>query len=150
MQPVTKGLLAGAVGTIALNLATYGDMLLRGRPSSEVPTQVAGRLADRAGVHLGDGEAKANREQAVGTLLGYVTGLGVGAVYGLLRRGNGTLPAWAVGPLLGAAAMAGSDVPATALKVTDPTSWDLASWSSDLIPHLVYGLTTASVYQVMR
>ncbi|WP_328773619.1 hypothetical protein [Streptomyces sp. NBC_00286] len=150
MQPVTKGLLAGAVGTIALNLTTYGDMLLRGRASSDVPTQVADRLADRIGVDLGDGEAKSNREQAAGTFLGYVTGLGVGAAYGLLRRGSGALPAWAVGPLLGAAAMAGSDAPAAALRVTDPASWDLTSWASDVVPHLVYGLTTASVYQVLR
>ncbi|MER5217944.1 hypothetical protein ABT063_47475 [Streptomyces sp. NPDC002838] len=85
-----------------------------------------------------------------GTLLGYVTGLGVGAAYGLLRRGSGTLPAWAVGPLLGAAAMAGSDAPAAALGVTDPTSWDLTSGASDVVPHLAYGLTTASVYQVLR
>jgi hypothetical protein len=60
------------------------------------------------------------------------------------------VPVWAAGPLLGAAAMAGSDVPATALRVTDPTSWDPRSWVSDLVPHLVYGVTTASVYRALR
>ncbi|WP_052032601.1 hypothetical protein [Streptomyces viridochromogenes] len=149
MKPVTKGLLAGAAGTVALNITTYGDMLLRGRASSDVPAEVADRLADRAGVDLGDGEAKSNREQAAGALFGYVTGLGVGVAYGLLRRRSGTVPAWAIGPLLGAVAMAGSDVPAAALEVTDPTSWDLTSWASDMLPHLVYGLATASVYEVL-
>jgi xanthosine utilization system XapX-like protein len=149
MQPVVKGLLAGAAGTVALNLATYTDMLLRARPSSEVPTQVADRLAERTGVQLGDADEKSNREQAVGSVLGYVTGLGVGAAYGLLERRSGTLPLWATGPLLGAAAMAGSDVPATVLGVTDPTSWEPASWASDAVPHLLYGLTTASVYRAL-
>ncbi|MEV5545714.1 hypothetical protein AB0L35_06145 [Streptomyces sp. NPDC052309] len=150
MRSVTKGLLAGAAGTAALNLTTYGDMLLRGRSSSDTPAQVAGRLADRAGVGLGEEASKSNREQAAGALLGYVTGLGVGVAYGLLRRGRGSLPEWAAGPLLGAAAMAGSDVPAAALGVTDPTRWDRTSWVSDAVPHLVYGFTTASVYRALR
>jgi hypothetical protein len=150
MHSVTKGLLAGAAGTLALDLATYGDMLLRGRGSSGVPAQVAERLADRAGVPLGEDEEKGNRTQAAGALLGYVTGLGAGAAYGLLRHRQAPLPNWAAGPVLGAAAMAGSDVPAAALRVTDPTSWDLKSWLSDVVPHLVYGLTTASVYRALR
>ncbi|MGX4694237.1 hypothetical protein [Streptomyces sp. JNUCC 63] len=150
MHSVTKGLLAGAAGTLALDLAAYGDMLLRGRGSSGMPAQVAERLADRAGVPPGEGEEKGNRAQAAGALLGYAAGLGTGAAYGLLRHRRAPLPNWAAGPALGAAAMAGNDVPATALRVTDPTSWDLKSWVSDVVPHLVYGLTTASVYQALR
>jgi hypothetical protein len=150
MRAVTKGLLAGAAGTLALDLTTYGDMLVRGRSSSEMPAQVAERLADRTGVPLGDGQDRGNRTQAAGALLGYVTGLGAGAAYGLLGRRRAPVPVWAAGPLLGAAAMAGSDVPATALRVTDPTSWDPRSWVSDLVPHLVYGVTTASVYRALR
>ncbi|MFE9356574.1 hypothetical protein [Streptomyces olivaceoviridis] len=46
--------------------------------------------------------------------------------------------------------MAGSDLPATALKVTDPTTWSLTSWVSDIVPHLAYGFTAASVYRVLR
>jgi hypothetical protein len=125
-------------------------MLLRGRGSSDMPAEVADRLVNRAGIGMGAGEAKSNREQAIGALLGYVTGLGVGAVYGLLPRMRGSPPSWAAGPLLGAAAMAGSDLPATALGVTDPRTWDQTSWASDVVPHLVYGLTAASVYRALR
>ncbi|MFE1452948.1 hypothetical protein [Streptomyces olivaceoviridis] len=100
-------------------------------------------------MRLGEGEDEEHREEALGALLGYVTGLGVGAAYGLARRG-GDLPVWAAGPLLAAAAMAGSDLPATALKGTDPTTWSLASWVSDIVPHLAYGFTAASVYRVRR
>ncbi|WP_031031555.1 hypothetical protein [Streptomyces sp. NRRL WC-3725] len=149
MRSLTKGLLAGAAGTVALNVVSYGDMLLRGRGSSNMPATVAGKLAGGVGVRLGEGEDEAHREEALGALLGYVTGLGVGAAYGLVRR-DGHLPVWAAGPLLGAAAMAGSDVPATAMKVTDPTTWSLSSWVSDVIPHMAYGFTAASVYRVLR
>ncbi|MGV9253657.1 hypothetical protein [Streptomyces sp. NPDC003697] len=150
MHAVTKGLLAGAVGTLALDLTTYGDMLVRGRGSSGVPAQVAERLADLAGVGLGEDETRSHRAEAAGAFLGYLNGLGVGAAYGLLRQRGGPLPVWVAGPLLGAAAMAGSDVPATALRVTDPSSWDATSWVSDVVPHLVYGFTTASVYRALR
>ncbi|MGW2937933.1 hypothetical protein ACWDA7_40405 [Streptomyces sp. NPDC001156] len=141
MQPVTKGLLSGAAGTTVLNLTTYADMLLRGRPSSDTPAQVADRLVDRTGIDLRDGQTKSHGERAVDALLGYVTGLGVGAAYGLMRRDGGPPSVWAAGPLLGAGAMAGSDLPAGALGVTDPATWDLTSWASDVVPHLVNGFT---------
>jgi hypothetical protein len=54
------------------------------------------------------------------------------------------------GPVLGAAAMVSSDVPAAALGVTDPKQWDRTSWVSDIVPHVVYGFTTASVYQALH
>ncbi|MEU3199394.1 hypothetical protein [Streptomyces sp. NPDC006996] len=150
MHALIKGLLAGAVGTVALNVVTYGDMLVRGRPSSDTPAEVADVLADRTGVELGQGDQKSHREQVTGALLGYVTGLGVGAVYGLFRGRGMSTPHWMAGPLLGASAMAGSDVPATALRVTDPSSWGVSSWLSDIAPHLAYGITTASVFDALR
>jgi hypothetical protein len=43
--------------------------------------------------------------------------------------------------------MAGSDVPAAALGVTDPTTRDFDSWVSDIVSHLAYGVVTAVVYE---
>ncbi|MER6984282.1 hypothetical protein [Streptomyces carpinensis] len=149
MHSITKGLLAGAAGTLALDTASYGDMLLRGRAASEVPAQVVGRVADRAGVPLGDGEEKDNRAEAAGALFGYLTGIGAGAAYGLLRHRRAPLPNWVAGPLLGAAVMVGANGPATVLRLTDPTSWDLTSWVSDVVPHLAYGLTAAAAYRAL-
>jgi hypothetical protein len=53
-------------------------------------------------------------------------------------------------PVLGAAAMAGSDVPATFLGVTDPTTWSRTAWLSDIVPHLVYGAVTAAAFRAIR
>ena len=65
------GLVAGAAGTVALNVVTYADMV----------------------------EESANhRQQGLGSRLGYVTGLGVGVGYGLLRSSlRVPLPVAAVG-----------------------------------------------------
>jgi hypothetical protein len=67
---------------VALNATTYADMPLRGRPPSSVPAQVAGELADSAGVDLGSDETRQNRESGLGALSGYVVGLAIGTAYG--------------------------------------------------------------------
>ncbi|WP_319020129.1 hypothetical protein [Streptomyces sp. C8S0] len=99
VRSAARGLLAGATGTVVLNLVTYGDMAWRGRPSSGMPAETADRLAGHAGIELGDGEEKASREEAAGALLGYVAGLGTGLLYGLLRaaatvRCGSPVPCW--------------------------------------------------------
>jgi hypothetical protein len=153
-RPLLWGIVAGAVGTIALDVVSYLDMVVRARPASSTPAEVAGALAERAGVQLAvggnDSEAAANRRSGVGALLGYGVGLGVGGAYGLLRS---RLPAprrpWAVTTGLGLAAMAASDLPIIALGVSDPRTWGAAGWVSDLLPHLAYGLATATVYEAL-
>jgi hypothetical protein len=144
------GAAAGAVGTVALNVTTYADMAIRARPSSSVPSQVASKLAQKAGFDLGSEEAAKNRKSGLGALQGYVAGLGVGTAYGLIRPhlDGASIPLAGVG--LGLAAMAASDVPATALGVTDPRKWSLSSWASDVVPHLAYGLVTAVAYEAFN
>jgi hypothetical protein len=144
MHPVARGLLAGAAGTAALNLSTYADMLVRGRGASGLPAEVADRLAERTGIDLGEPDRKASREDAAGALLGYVTGLGIAAAYGMITGRTTPPPTWLAVPLLSAAAMAGSDVPATVLGATDPRTWSRTAWLSDIVPHLVYGTVTAA------
>lgn len=51
--------------------------------------------------------------------------------------------------LLGAAAMAASDIPSAQLEVTDPRKWDTSSWLSDIVPHAIYGLVSAVVYEML-
>lgn len=144
-----SGVLAGAVGTAAINATTYLDMAVRGRPASPMPQQAVRRIADLAGISLGDGQTADNRRQGLAPMLGFATGVGTGAVYGLLRTfvPKMPLPVAAVG--LGAAAMAGSGLPATLLGVTDPGSWSGSDWLADVVPHLVYGLVTAATFDAL-
>ncbi|MFT4040067.1 MAG: hypothetical protein QM692_17945 [Thermomicrobiales bacterium] len=153
MNRILRGAIAGAAGTVALDLVTYGDMLLRGRAASDVPAEVAGVLADHLGIEAlaasTEGEAADNRRQAAGALLGYKTGVGMGVLYGLLDAAPGSTPAPLAGVTLGLGAMAASDLPIALTGVSDPATWTAADWLSDLIPHLVYGLVVVAVYDAI-
>ena len=149
LRSIVMGAAAGAVGSVALNIVTYADMVIRGRPSSNTPAEVAGKIMAKAGVDLdpeGDDEKAGNRKTGIGSLMGYVTGLGIGTLYGAIRvlTDKGSIPVAGIG--LGAAAMAGSDVPIAALGVSDPRTWNRSDWLSDAVPHLAYGIVTAIAY----
>ena len=142
---VVRGAAAGAAGTTALNAVTYADMAVRGRPASSTPEQTVEKLAQAAHIEVpGDDETRSNRLSGLGPLTGIATGVGVGAVAGLLARGT-RLPTPALAGVVGAAAMLGSNGPMTALGITDPRTWSASSWVSDVVPHLAYGVVTAAV-----
>lgn len=159
LRRVLHGVAAGAAGTAALNITTYTDMVLRGRGSSGVPAKVAGNLTQAVGLDL---EARANgtnetsdqeqtkaqqRLSGLGALMGYATGLSIGGLYGLVRPYLGAVSVPLAGLALGAAAMIGSDVPATVTGATDPTTWGASGWISDIVPHVIYGLATVAAYE---
>jgi len=81
--------------------------------------------------------------------LGYVTGLGVGAVYGVARPALNGVPAQLTGAGVGLLAMAASDAPLAMSGVSDPKSWSTSDWASDLIPHLIYGFVVAAAYEAI-
>lgn len=155
LNNVVRGVIAGAAGTIALDAATYADMTLRGRPPSTVPAKMAGILADKVGLSLsgdsagGDDEKAQNRQSGLGALFGYMTGLGVGVAYGLLRVGMDAPSNPLAGIGTGLAAMAASDIPIAMSGVSDPKTWSTADWASDVIPHLIYGLVTVATYEAV-
>src|SRR6202035_3910370 len=85
MKKFTRGAVAGAAGTTALNAVGYADMSLRGRPASSVPARVAEQLARRVGGTVpGSGAARQNRLEGLGALAGIATGAGGGALAGQL------------------------------------------------------------------
>lgn len=139
------GTVAGAVGTIVLDAATYADMTLRGRPASGLPGEAVGRFAQQAGVPLGDGGRAENRKQGLGALLGYLSGVAIGVTYGLVRS-VARPPLRVAGPALGVAAMVATSGPMTVTGLTDPRTWGLAGWVSDIVPHLAYGYAAAATY----
>ncbi len=151
-RDLVHGLIAGATGTVALNVTTYLDMALRARPSSPMPAHTAKELADAADVDLAPDDEEAteqNRSQGLGALLGYVSGLGFGGLYGLVapRLGSTSVPVAAAALTL--ATMAGSNVPATAVGVTDPRQWSAKNWAADIVPHALYALVTATVFDTI-
>jgi hypothetical protein len=151
MNTLLRGAIAGAAGTIALDLTTYGDMLIRGRGASSVPAQVAGVLASKVGISplapSAQGDIADNRREAAGAMLGYMTGVGIGALYGALRGDTSGGASPLAGAAVGLSAMAASDVPIALTGVSDPATWSTTDWLSDIIPHLVYGLVTVAVYE---
>lgn len=155
LRNVLMGTIAGAAGTVALNMATYIDMAIRGRSSSNAPAKMVENLAVKAhlplssqGTGYNDSTAR-NRESGLGALLGYVNGLGTGTLYGLLRSQLDSVPLVLAGPIVGLAAMAESDVPLITLGGSNPKSWGVSGWAADAIPHLIYGLVTVLTYEAL-
>lgn len=157
MRGLTLGAVAGAAGTLALDLVSYGDMAVRGRASSDMPAEVVRRLsvkADLAQLSVPNEEADSgtkNRRSALGAMSGYAIGIGIGALYGAFayamppeRRGT-----FSQALLLAGLAMAASDVPAQLLGATNVKEWTPSSWVSDIIPHTAYGVITAAVFSTI-
>jgi hypothetical protein len=140
------GAVAGAAGTTALNAVTYLDMAVRGRPASHTPESTVTKLASVAHVSIpGDGEVRDNRVAGLGPLTGLAAGVGVGALLGLARSAG-----WRPGKVISAVgatvgALVASNGPMTLLGVTDPRTWSVIDWVSDLVPHVAYGAVTAAV-----
>ena len=130
-----RGAAAGAAGTTALNVVTYLDMAVRGRPASTTPGNTVERLAETAHVTVpGDGAKRASRVEGLGALTGLVAGVGVGGLLGFARASGfraGTL-------LTTLTVLVSTNGPMTVLGVTDPRTWSAVDWVSDLVPHLAY------------
>lgn len=149
MKPSTgllAGAAAGAAGTTALNAVTYLDMVWRGRPASSTPEDTVEKLAARTPLTIpGDPDTRPNRVSGLGALTGILAGVGAGALLGVMRAAGwrpGLLPSTAVA---GTAALLAGNGPMTVLGVTDPRSWSVADWVSDVLPHLAYGAVAAAV-----
>ncbi len=143
---ILAGAAAGAAGTAALNAVTYLDMAVRGRASSDTPAQTVEAIEDHLPVTVpGEGETREHRVTGLASLTGIVTGVGIGAAFGLLRRAGVRPPAPLGAALIGATAMASTDLSMAALGVSDPRNWTAADWLSDLVPHLIYGVVTDAV-----
>lgn len=146
-----RGLLAGAAGTLTLNMTTYIDMAVRGRPASDVPADTVERLAEAAGVPLGEkGSAtRDNRRQGLGALSGYVAGLGVGLLFALAPGRPGRRPFIVEAAVLTAGALLAGNLPATLSGSTDPSTWSAGDWLADAIPHTAYGVVAASTFRLV-
>ncbi len=151
-RTMVYGALAGAAGTTALDVASYADMLLRGRGPSDLPKNVVKEIARRAHVAPFDrpdeqlSDTDKNRENAVGALIGYADGVGTGAMYGAIRPSMRGVSWFWTGIALAIATGLFSEGTAAALKQTDPRQWGTEGWISDIIPRCLYGWVTAITF----
>ena len=126
-------------------------MAVRGRPTSSAPQDLVEKVADEAGLQIpGEGDERDNRIEGIAPLSGTAVGVVVGAVGGMVHRAftsrGRSVPAVVETVLLGAAAMALSDVPLHLLGISDARTWTTKDWVSDVVPHLVFGaVTTAAI-----
>jgi uncharacterized membrane protein len=120
---LARGAVAGATGTTALAAATSAGAALRGRPAAGAPQGLAGTA----------------------------TGVGLGTLGGLLRTAGLRLPTVVGGPVLGAASLVAADGPLAWARLSGRLAGSPAEWASDVVPHLVYGVTThATLVAVSR
>ncbi|GIJ29905.1 hypothetical protein Vqi01_50670 [Micromonospora qiuiae] len=146
---LADGLVVGAVGSTALNILTYLDMVLRARPASRTPEESAGKLADTVHLDLGPSDQAASRRSGLGALMGYGAGLAAAVGFAALARGR-RQPFLRAAVLLGGGAMTLADGSLALLGVTDPRTWRRADWVTDLVPHLAYGLAAAATWNRLR
>ena len=155
LNATLRGIIAGATGTVALDTSTYIDMAIRGRSSSNAPSKLVDTVAQK--IHLplstqgtsSKDQSAQNRESGLGALLGYVNGVGTGVIYGMIRSRFDEIPTPLAAALVGLTAMAASDVPMVALRVSNPKTWGISGWLADTIPHLIYGIVTVTTYEVL-
>jgi hypothetical protein len=144
---IARGAIAGALGTFAIDSATYLDMALRGRPASQVPENTVQHYAEELGVGFGsDGDKAQARRSAVAALAGYATGVTGGVVYGVFSPLLRVFPRPLRAVGLGLGVMAATDTSSTVAGATNPREWGASGWISDVLPHLVYGAVTASAF----
>ncbi|MDQ2723984.1 MAG: hypothetical protein M3Y36_00565 [Actinomycetota bacterium] len=142
------GAAAGAAGTTALNAVTYLDMAVRGRPTSTTPEDTVEKLSEMAHVPIpGRGATRNNRIGGLAPLTGLAAGLGIGALLGRIRAAGFRPPSAITVVAATAGALIGTNGPMTVLGITDPRTWAVKDWVSDIVPHVVYGIVAARVLE---
>jgi hypothetical protein len=161
LRAIVSGLVAGAIGTAAMDVLLFTRYRRGGGTSrfdqwelsadtktwedAPAPAQVGRRLVDG----LFDIELPASRARLTNNVthwgFGIASGAGYGVVAGSLRR-----PHVLYGLPFGATVWAGGYVVLPAAKLYEPIwKYDVKTLANDLSAHLVYGFTTAVAYQLV-
>ena len=142
LNPIVRGMVAGAIGTIAMTVSERLEMSVSGRDPSRVPGQVAAQLMP------GKDAGSATDVQRLNTPMHWAHGIGMGAVRGVLDEAG----------LRGAAATAahfallwGGDAALyRALGIADvPWRWEADELTTDLLHKGVYAVVTGAVYDAL-
>ena len=66
-----------------------------------------------------------------------------------MRPGLGRVSTPLAGVAVGLAAMSAADASYAVTGASDPKTWTIADWVSDLVPHVIYGLITVATYETI-
>jgi hypothetical protein len=158
---VVRGAVAGAVGTAAMDLLWYGRYRRGGGDSGLVDWEFTGDLDSwddaPAPAQFGkrmveavlQAELPVQRARLVNNVTHWATGVGWGAVFGLVGGSVVRGRAW-YGPVFGAGVWLSSYallVPAKLYK--PPWAYDVKTEWQELSAHLVYGLATTTGFRLL-
>jgi len=161
LSAVLRGLVAGAVGTAAMDAFLFARYR-RGGGSTRFPEWELSSGLDSwedapAPAHVGkrlveglfEVELPARSAPLVNNLTHWGFGIASGAGYGLVA-GSLSRPRIPYGLAFGASVWAGGYVVLPAMKLYEPIwKYDLKTLGSDLSAHLVYGLSTAVAWRLV-
>jgi uncharacterized membrane protein YagU involved in acid resistance len=142
---VSRGLLAGVAGTVAMTGAQTAYYNALGKRPSTTPAEVAKRIIRGVLQRPVDEE----RTDFLNSLMHWTYGSGWGVAYGLVQ-GTVRYRALRSGLAFGAAVWAASLIHLPALKLAPPV-WEYPPQQllSDAGFHLIYGATTAAAYSAV-
>jgi hypothetical protein len=157
---VARGLVAGTIGTLAMDTLLYAEYRSGGGKSefgrwelsadietweqAPAPAQVGRRLYEG----LFQRELPDRRAALVNNLTHWAFGILNGAAYGVVA-GSAPKPRARYGAIFGAGVWGGGYVVLPAAKLYRPSwQYNYKVLAKDLSAHLVYGLTTATVFKL--
>lgn len=158
LRKLLTGAVAGAVGTVAMDLVWYARYRSGGGGSSfadwefststssfeeaSAPGQVGKKLADTVGVDLPDEAAGATTN-----VMHWLTGVGYGVGHSVLQDGHGTVPG---GVMTGLGAFTNSYAALGTLGIYEPIwEYDAETLRKDLTAHLAFGLAASAAYRLL-
>jgi hypothetical protein len=142
LRALARGMVAGAVGTIAMTLSERLEMAVTGRGASQVPGEVGAHLL------LGQDPDAPSDVQRLNSPVHWVHGIGMGALRGMLDVGG------VQGPTATAAHFAlfwcGDAMLYRGLGISDvPWRWSSDELASDVLHKGVYAVVSGAVYDTL-
>ncbi|MBW3657523.1 MAG: hypothetical protein KY457_02720 [Actinobacteria bacterium] len=156
LRRAAAGVVAGVVGTLAMDAWTYRRQQDDGGPSfrewefsspssfddASAPGEMAQRVTDLVGVELPD------RSAALATnVMHWLTGVSYGLSHAMFQHDRGVV---AGGLATGLGAFAGSYTTLGAMGIYQPIwEYDRETLQQDLVTHLAFGLATGVAYRLV-
>jgi hypothetical protein len=157
---ITRGLVAGTIGTLAMDALLYAEYKRGGGKSefgrwefsADIETWEQAAAPAQVGRRLFEGlfqrKLPDRRAALVNNIMHWGYGIANGAAYGVVAGSTPKPKAW-YGAIFGASVWGTSYVVLPAAKLYEPIwKYNYKVLAKDLSAHLVYGLTTATAFKL--